>query len=303
MTKKQYMKKLEIELQALPIEEQKEALDYYSDFLDDAEDEEKAMEELGTPEELAQSIKDKIACVPEKKTTQKKNETKDEDDSPFSNIAFSFKKDEVKSIAISLSAAEVVFITGTDYAAEAHGVIPEDFHCEVNKEGTLIIENNKRLPMFKFFSHSNSRNWHPRILISIPDNAVVDVMKLRVGAAAVRSKELNLSCNRGIIDVGAGSLKLKGIHGNNMDIRCGMGELKFDGSLTGTTNLDCGMGELRLNLSGNPEDYSCSYKVGLGDIKLNDSKKSGIGQEFSSVKKQNHFSVNCGMGSVRINIK
>ena len=74
MTKKQYMKKLEIELQALPIEEQKEALDYYSDFLDDAEDEEKAMEELGTPEELAQSIKDKIACVPEKKTTQKKNE-------------------------------------------------------------------------------------------------------------------------------------------------------------------------------------------------------------------------------------
>ena len=56
MTKKQYLKKLEYCIQALPAEERNEALEYYSDYFDDADDDDKVMQELGEPEDLAKTI-------------------------------------------------------------------------------------------------------------------------------------------------------------------------------------------------------------------------------------------------------
>lgn len=306
MTKKQYLKMLEKELQALPIEEQKEALEYYSNYFDEADDDDKVMSELGSPETLAQAIKDKIACVPAKKSTKENDSEKEEtrtSSSPFSEAAFSVSKDSVKNLAISLSAAEVVFIPGTEYKAEGRGITPENFRFELDNNGTLVIENNRRSSSIGFFNHSNEKHWHPRILISIPENAVVDGFNFRVGAASVKAKDVNLTCKRGFIDISAGALEFGNLYGHNIDIRCGMGSVKLQGALTGTTNVDCGMGEIKLSLQGNPEDYSCNYKVGLGDIKLNKNKKSGFGQTFSSTRKENHFSVNCGMGSVKINIQ
>ena len=51
MTKGEYLKKLKDLIQALPAEEQEEALSYYSDYFDDAESDDKVIEELGSPEE------------------------------------------------------------------------------------------------------------------------------------------------------------------------------------------------------------------------------------------------------------
>ena len=82
-----------------------------------------------------------------------------------------------------------------------------------------------------------------------------------------------------------------------------MGNLEFKGSLTGLVNLDCGMGNVNLELKGNPKSYSYDAKVGLGDFKFNDEKRSGVCQVYASNRKQNHFSVNCGMGSVNIIMK
>ena len=86
-------------------------------------------------------------------------------------------------------------------------------------------------------------------------------------------------------------------------MRCGMGNLNVEGAIKGKSNIDCGMGAVKLELSGSESEYSYDAQVGLGDFKFNDEKKSGVCQVYASERKANHFSVNCGMGSVNIIMK
>ena len=50
MTRKQYMTALKNNIQSLTLDEQKEALQYYEDYFEEAGDDKKVMEELGSPE-------------------------------------------------------------------------------------------------------------------------------------------------------------------------------------------------------------------------------------------------------------
>lgn len=55
MTKKEYMKKLAYQLRRLPKEDFDKAMDYFEEYFEDAgiENEQKAIEDLGAPEEAA----------------------------------------------------------------------------------------------------------------------------------------------------------------------------------------------------------------------------------------------------------
>ena len=59
MNRREYLERLEQLLLVLPYEERKEALQYYSDYFDDAgmENEDKVIMELGSPEEVAAKIR------------------------------------------------------------------------------------------------------------------------------------------------------------------------------------------------------------------------------------------------------
>lgn len=59
MNRKEYLERLEQLLIVLPYEEREEALQYYTDYFDDAgvENEEKVIRELGSPEEVAAKIR------------------------------------------------------------------------------------------------------------------------------------------------------------------------------------------------------------------------------------------------------
>ena len=140
-------------------------------------------------------------------------------------------------------------------------------------------------------------------IISIPEGAKLDRFKAAIGAGNFITKDISVSFEKGHIDVGAGNFVLKKIEGKDLNMRCGMGNLNLEGSIKGISNIDCGMGAIKLNLTGNTEDYSYDAKVGLGDFKFNDEKRSGVCQVYASSRKQNHFSVNCGMGSVNISMK
>ena len=56
MTRKQYMTALKNNIQSLTLDEQKEALQYYEDYFEEAGDDKKVMEELGSPEEVAEVV-------------------------------------------------------------------------------------------------------------------------------------------------------------------------------------------------------------------------------------------------------
>ena len=292
---------------SLSSDEQAEAIQYYSDYFDEADDDEKVMRELGTPEELAKTIIEKFANALVDTKNDNKSEGEDNNssdnssESSFNALYFEFEESKIRNISMDFGAAEVVLIEGKKFSIETRGISQDNMNCYLNKEGTLVISNMRRFNL-NFWSHDRKSRIVPRILVTVPKNASLERFRISVGAGTLNSKEISLRCESGSLNVGAGNLVLDGVYGGRIDMRCGMGNLQFKGSVTGSVNLDCGMGSIRLDLKGDPSQYSYDAKVGLGDFKFNGEKKSGVCQIYNNEKKQNHFSVNCGMGSVNIKI-
>ena len=312
MTREEYMNALKSNIQSLTVDEQEEALQYYADYFDEANDDEKVMKELGTPEEVAASIIEKFANALVETDKNKKSDDEDKDDGKKSDeessysdgrsdaMYFQFAETEVKGIDFQFGAADVVVVSGDQYSVETRGVMRDNFLCRIDSEGTLVVKNLKKLNVLNFWNHEKVTRIVPRILITVPEKASVNKCKIHIGAGNFRTKDVFIECQKGSFEVEAGSLILKNIHGNNVNIRCGMGNIKVEGVLTGRSDIDCGMGSIKLDLQGDAKECSYDVKVGLGEFKFNDEKYSGVCQKFADVKKDNHFSVNCGMGSVNI---
>ncbi len=308
MTRDEYMTALKNNIQSLTVDEQNEALQYYSDYFDDAQDDAKVMEELGSPEEVAKVIRERFSNTLVK---NEKGESEDDSDSQskssngrYEALYYEFKTADVKNVEFSFGAAEVVMIRGKKFSVETRGIAKNNLLCRVDAEKTLVVKNLNKLSGFNFFNHSDRPGrMVPRILISIPEGAKLERFKAAIGAGNFVAKDIQLAFEKGHIDVGAGNFVLKKIDASNLDMRCGMGNLNIEGSMKGKSNIDCGMGAVKLELSGSMSDYSYDAKVGLGDFKFNDEKRSGVCQVYASNRKQNHFSVNCGMGSVNIMMK
>ncbi len=305
MSRDEYLKQLRLNIAALPLDEQNEAMEYYYCYFEDAGNDEKVIEELGSPEKLAAEIKEKFACVP---ATSQKADYKQKTEHFGSNASYSgssaqsfmFSTSEVRSLDLSIAMAEVVVISGENYKIESRGFEPGDLNCSVSPYGTLLIENKRKMPLTRFFERGESKNWHPRLLVTVPGHAKIDTLKIRIGAGSLVTKDVNIEANRACMDVGAGNLVLGKIESGRSDIRCGMGNLEFSGKLTSLCKIDCGMGSVKIKVEGNAENYSYDSKVGLGEVVFNKEKKAGVAENASSSRKENHFSINCGMGAVHI---
>ena len=306
MTREEYLNELKSSIMSLSSDEQAEAIQYYSDYFDEADDDEKVMRELGSPNELAKTIIEKFANALVDTKTESAGDSDEEQESSgdgysIDALYFEFNKSEVKNISMDFGAAEVAVIEGDKYCIETRGLPEECLNCYLNKEGTLVVSNSHRFNL-NFWSHNRRSRIVPRILVTLPKNASVEKLRIAVGAGKLTSRKLSVSCRSGNVDVGAGNIVVEGISGGKINMRCGMGNLEFKGSVTGVVNLDCGMGSVDLELKGNPKNYSYDAKVGLGDFRFNGEKKSGVCQIYNNQKMENHFSVNCGMGSVAIKI-
>ncbi|MCR4713021.1 MAG: DUF1700 domain-containing protein [Treponemataceae bacterium] len=324
MDRDEYLSELKRCIQALPLEEQEEALEYYRDYFDDADNDSKVIEELGDPEKLAEEIKEKFACVPAKMADEKSSGASDNTDHGTSSetgsgsssgnvnhgnfssrdaMKFSFNADEVKNLDFSFGAAEIVMIPGDKYTIETRGIDSMNFRCELSVKGTLIVDNRHQIPFKGFFDHNDNSTWKPRILITIPENARLDIVKVSLAAGSFTAKTVAIHCNSGFFDVNAGNLVLDRIYGGQLNAHCGMGNLELCGTAKGVCDIDCGMGKIALKVTGNPSDYSYNARVGFGEIRFNGEKKSGIGSMICTDRKANHFSINCGMGSVTVDVK
>ena len=305
MTRDEYMTALKNNIQSLTLDEQNEALQYYSDYFDDANDDAKVMEELDSPEEVAALIREKCSnsLVKNEKAGESDSDTSSEDTGSagrYEALYYEFKSSDVKGVEFSFGAAEVVLIQGKKFSVETRGISKQNLLCRIDGEKTLVVKNLNKLSGFNFFNHDRPSRIVPRILISIPEDAKLNTFKAAIGAGNFVTKDISVSFEKGKIDVGAGNFVLKKIDASNLDLRCGMGNLHIEGAIKGKSNIDCGMGAIKLELRGNENDYSYDAKVGLGDFKFNNEKRSGVCQVYANTRKENHFSVNCGMGSVNI---
>lgn len=310
MTKKQYLKKVENCIQALPVEERNEALEYYSNYFDDADDDDKVMEELGEPEDLAKTIIANFTCVPAKTSKKKKAEKEEQEEvkTSFDNdfdysqekLYFEFSKSQVTNLGISLGAGHIVIKSGSDYQIETRGISEKDFRCEINEAGTLIVENRKFPANGRKYGHAFKNKWCPRILITVPENAELENFKLALGAGQMTSKTLKIKAEKTMIDVTAGNFVLSGITSQASNIKCAMGNVEVYGKLKGFTKIDCSMGSVKIKTPESQSSYSCDAKIGMGSVKFGEEKHNGFSQSINGEKKQNHFSINVGMGDVKI---
>ena len=310
MTREEYLNELKSSIMSLSSDEQAEAIQYYSDYFDEADDDEKVMRELGSPEELAKTIIEKFAnaLVDTKKGAEGSDGDDDNGEKNSSTngrsidaLYFEFAPSKVTNLSMDFGAAEVALIEGDKYSIETRGLQEECINCYLNKEGTLVVSNNRRFNL-NFWSHDRRSRIVPRILVTVPGNAALEKLRISVGAGKLVSRRVSISCQSGTVSVDAGNLVLDGIFGGKINVRCGMGNLEYRGSITGNINVDCGMGNVNLALKGDPKTYSYDAKVGLGDFRFNNEKKSGVCQIYNNQKLENHFSVNVGMGSVSIKI-
>lgn len=295
MTREEYLNELKGRLTSLTDEEKSEALQYYSDYFEDADDDEKVIKELGSPEETAKTIMEKFSNA----LTASENEeaSSEKTEIPFDSLCFDFSQDEITSVSMDLGACHAVFIPGNKWMVETRGIRKDNFTCFISNK-TLVVNSIKKMGVLDFFSHEHKSRIIPRILITVPANANLDEAKIRLGAGLLKTKPLSLNCKKASISVGAGNLILSGIASEKSDIKCGMGNMELSGSLKGRTNVDCGMGAVNLKLDDKEDSFSFDCKVGLGDFRFNDKKYSGVQNVTPGNKKENHISVNVGMGSV-----
>lgn len=307
MTREKYLSELKNNLYSLSQEEKAEALQYYSDYFEEANDDQKVINELGSPQELAKSIIEKFATALIKAESKNKENEDNEKSNEYNyaRIYCTFPANEIKNLHIKIGAAQVVLIANnTDfYSVETRGLNQNDLECKKDKEGSLYIENKNHLRFLNFFNHNRSSKLIPRILISIPKNSKVNNINISIGAGNLKTEELNLNFNTAKFDVGAGNISIKEFLGGRIFAKCAMGNMEYTGKITGESFIDCGMGNMLFNLKGDISQYSYNCKVGLGKVKINEESDSGISKYFSSNKKENHLSVNCGMGNVTFNIK
>ena len=195
MTKEEYLNQLKMHLNALTQDELTEALQYYSDYFEEANDDQKVINELGTPEELAKIIIEKFANVPvktEKETEETSQEDKKNDYEQEENLYFEFESEKVQKLVLNFGAADVVLISGNKYSLETRGVSSDSVNCYLSQDGVLTVNNNKRLN-FNFWGHNRGSRIVPRFLVTIPENAHLNSLKIIIGAGNLRTKGCNIS--------------------------------------------------------------------------------------------------------------
>lgn len=296
MTREEYLSALKGNLNSLSEDEKAEALQYYSDFFEDANDDQKVMDELGNPEELAAKIKENFSNALVKTAAENSNEEKSTlEDSE--NFFASFDADSVSKVELNLGACHAVAIPGKTWKIETRGIRKDNFTCSVSGN-KLHINSVKKRNFLDFLNHEPKNKMVPRILITIPEGTSLEEIKIQLGAGLFETKEVSVFSKKLIANIGAGNLILNGFSSQASELKCAMGNVELKGDLKGRTNIDCGMGAVTLRLAGKPDDYSLDCKVGLGEVRFNDTKYAGVQNVNPSNRKENHISINCGMGSV-----
>lgn len=308
MNREEYLNKLKNLLPSLTDEERNEALQYYSDYFDEADDDEKVIAELGSAEEVAKSIIEKFAGVPATTESAKEESEEGEYENLYTladdALCFDFENKDIRALDMKLGGCSVVFIKGKQWMVESRGLLRDEIECRVMNDGTLVMNNvsgGKRFHFFGFFNHERKTRHIPRILVTVPDNASLKKANLKIGAGNFLFKDADFAAEEMFCDIGAGNLSMKVTKIGNLKMTCGMGNINFTGTVEKNLVLDCGMGNIKMDLDGKQEDYSYDCKVGLGDFRFGDKSYSGVQTIIAEFKKEKHVSANAGMGSIRIN--
>ena len=292
MTKYEYLAELEKNLDMLSYQDKNQAMEYYENYFEDAgrENVQNVIEQLGSPAELAKSISEGVPGVPANLPPAKKEYAE-------------FNNEEIKSIDAKFGACRVIVTEGENFSVEQKNMGTNKVDVKLSRDGTLNITNKQN--MFGIFSGLSLKKdgLCPTVLISFPKNLFLENFIIDMGAGSFEAKEVNITCKKAKLSVGAGQLISKEISSTQTELNCGMGSIEVQGKLTGKINAECGMGSIIATVIGNESDYSYNAQVGLGEVKIGNNTINGLSQYTSSIEAKNQITANCGMGAIKVKFK
>lgn len=133
--------------------------------------------------------------------------------------------------------------------------------------------------------------------LKFTDIKIDDTLKMENGAGAVIMD--NVNCGSLKISSGVGEITAKDTVCGGINIDNGIGAFSYSGEINGNAKIDNGIGEVRMNIKGNPSDYSFKVDSGIGQVKVNGS--TPIQYEYNGAKYT--FDVDTGIGEVKINFE
>ncbi len=207
-------------------------------------------------------------------------------------------EDNISSININIEAGEVIVKEGDSFKIEASNIIESKLKSEVN-DNTWEIEY---LQFKNFFYNllNNSFSFNSKITIYIPSDTIIDKFDIDLGAGKGLIKKLSAKDIK--VNVGTGSLIINDLYSEKSSIDCGVGNVDISGRMIGYNKIDNGVGSINLNLIGNEKDYNYRYDIGIGEVKLNNIKYASD-DNYINNNANNDFNIDCGVGSIEINIK
>lgn len=314
MTKDQFLTELNSYLSVLKPEDRKNTIEFYEEYFEDAENEEAAIEELGSPKKLAEEI------IDFHKTSYKGENTQ---------VSRQFLPDEgISEIILNITAAKVLINASQEEKIEytTQNIADDDFSAKI-ENGKLII---KEKPVFFFskkgfasflenFNINTSFNAGKReILINIPKNTRLEKLEFNSQMGSLKIEEVNVEVIEGYTTCGnfsvksglhkkidfntsAGSINISDMDIETMKLSSSAGAIKFENIKAGNISASTGAGTIDFIKT---ESSYINANSGAGNITGNELKSdrgkfnTGAGTNKFQKCDFNEAILNTGAGSI-----
>ena len=314
MTKDQFLTELNSYLSVLKPEDRKNTIEFYEEYFEDAENEEAAIEELGSPKKLAEEI------IDFHKTSYRGENTQ---------VSQQFSPDEsISEIIINITAAKVVINASQEEKIEytTQNIADDDFSAKI-ENGKLII---KEKPVFFFskkgfvsflenFNINTSSNTSKReILINIPKDTHLEKLEFNSQIGSLKIEEVNVEVIEGYTTCGnfsvksglhkkidfntsAGAINISDIDIETMKLSSSAGAIKFENIKAGNISASTGAGTIDFIKT---ESSYINANSGAGNITGNELKSdrgkfnTGAGTNKFQKCDFNEAILNTGAGSI-----
>lgn len=141
-----------------------------------------------------------------------------------------------------------------------------------------------------------------QVLVSYPKNMKFREVELGVGAGNV-AVESDLHADKLDVAMGAGEFTNFGtITTRKTELEVGAGSMNVKGLKTVELDGQCGVGDLTVEVNGKESDYSYSLECGIGNITLGDNDYSGLGKEqkINNPGASGEIDLECGIGNISV---
>ena len=314
MTKDQFLTELNSYLSVLKPEDRKNTIEFYEEYFEDAENEEAAIEELGSPKKLAEEI------IDFHKTSYRGENTQ---------VSHQFSPDEtVSEIILNITAAKVLINASQEEKIEytTQNIADDDFSAKI-ENGKLII---KEKPVFFFskkgfasflenFNINTSFNASKReILINIPKDTHLEKLEFNSQIGSLKIEEVNVEVIEGYTTCGnfsvksglhkkidfntsAGAINISDIDIETMKLSSSAGAIKFENIKAGNISASTGAGTIDFIKT---ESSYINANSGAGNITGNELKSdrgkfnTGAGTNKFQKCDFNEAILNTGAGSI-----